>query len=118
MHTAAFAAADERRARIEDGLAELVERARLKADDAETSYGNVPRPRARRVEAAGSATRALLSGLLARGVALSPPTSAEAEARVAESLVWLAANTSIDALPRSTRRSRRRPTASGSPSPR
>ncbi len=99
VHTAAFAAADERRARIEDGLAELVERARLKGDDAETSYGNVLRALERGgVEAAGSATRALLAGLLARGVALSPPSGAEAEARVAESLVWLAANTSIDAL--------------------
>jgi hypothetical protein len=99
VHTAAFAAADEKRARIEDGLAELVERARLKGDDAETSYGNVLRALERGgVEAAGSATRALLAGLLARGVALSPPVGAEAEARVAESLVWLAANTSIDAL--------------------
>ena len=99
VHTAAFAAADEKRARIEDGLAELVERARLKGDDAETSYGNVLRALERGgVEAAGSATRALLAGLLARGVALSPPAGAEAEARVAESLVWLAANTSIDAL--------------------
>ncbi len=99
VHTAAFAAADEKRARIEDGLAELVERARLKSDDAETSYGNVLRALERGgVEAAGSATRALLAGLLARGVALSPPSGTEAEARVAESLVWLAANTSIDAL--------------------
>jgi hypothetical protein len=99
VHTAAFAAADDKRARIVDGLAELVERARLKADDAETSYGNVLRALERGgAEAAGSATRALLAGLLARGVALSPPTSTEAEARVAESLVWLATNTSIDAL--------------------
>lgn len=99
VHTAAFAAADEKRARIEDGLAELVERARLKGEDAETSYGNVLRALERGgAEAAGSATRALLAGLLARGVALSPPTGTEAEARVAESLVWLATNTSIDAL--------------------
>jgi hypothetical protein len=99
VHTAAFAAADEKRARIEDGLAELVERARLKGEDAETSYGNVLRALERGgAEAAGSATRALLAGLLARGVALSPPSGTEAEARVAESLVWLAANTSIDAL--------------------
>ncbi len=99
VHTAAFAAADEKRARIEDGLAELVERARLKGEDAETSYGNVLRALERGgAEAAGSATRALLAGLLARGVALSPPAGTEAEARVAESLVWLAANTSIDAL--------------------
>lgn len=99
VHTVAFAAADEKRTRIEDGLAELVERARLKPEDAETSYGNALRALERGgVEAAGSATRALLAALLARGVSLSPPTSAEAEARVAESLVWLAANTSIDAL--------------------
>lgn len=99
VHTVAFAAADERRARIEDGLAELVERARLKAEDAETSYGNVLRALERGgAESAGSATRALLAGLLARGVALSPPSGAEAEARVAESLVWLATHTSIDAL--------------------
>jgi hypothetical protein len=99
VHTAAFAAADEKRARIEDGLAELVERARLKGEDAETSYGNVLRALERGgAEAAGSATRALLAGLLARGVALSPPAGTEAEARVAESLVWLATNTSIDAL--------------------
>jgi hypothetical protein len=99
VHTVAFAAADERRARIEDGLAELVERARLKTEDAETSYGNVLRALERGgAESAGSATRALLAGLLARGVALSPPAGAEAEARVAESLVWLATHTSIDAL--------------------
>ncbi len=99
VHTVAFAAADEKRARIEDGLAELVERARLKTEDAETSYGNVLRALERGgAEAAGSATRALLAGLLARGVALSPPSGTEAEARVAESLVWLATHTSIDAL--------------------
>jgi hypothetical protein len=99
VHTVAFAAADERRARIEDGLAELVERAHLKTEDAETSYGNVLRALERGgAESAGSATRALLAGLLARGVALSPPAGTEAEARVAESLVWLATHTSIDAL--------------------
>ena len=99
VHTVAFAAADERRARIEDGLAELVERAHLKTEDAETSYGNALRALERGgAESAGSATRALLAGLLARGVALSPPAGTEAEARVAESLVWLATHTSIDAL--------------------
>jgi hypothetical protein len=99
VHTVAFAAADEKRARIEDGLRELVERAHLRGEDAETSYGNVLRALERGgAEAAGSATRAMLAGLLARGVALSPPSGAEAEARVAESLVWLATHTSIDAL--------------------
>lgn len=99
VHTAAFAAADERRPRLEDGLAEVQERYNLTSKDAETSYGNVVRALERgSAEAAGSATRALLAGLLARGVALSPPSGAEADLRVAESLIWLATHTSIDAL--------------------
>ncbi|MEO7331846.1 MAG: hypothetical protein ABI193_24940, partial [Minicystis sp.] len=99
VHTAAFAAADERRPRLEDGLAEVLERYSLTSKDAETSYGNVARALERgSAEAAGSATRALLAGLLARGVALSPPVGAEADLRVAESLIWLATHTSIDAL--------------------
>jgi hypothetical protein len=99
VHTVAFAAADERRASLADGLAELAERAGITAEDAETSFGNVLRALERgTAEAAGSATRALLSGLLARGVALSPPAGTDAEARVAEALLWLSTNTSIDAL--------------------
>jgi len=99
VHTIAFAAADERRASLADGLAELAERAGLKPEDAETSYGNALRALERGgAEAAGSATRALLAGLLARGVALSAPVGAGAETRVAEALLWLAANTSVDAL--------------------
>jgi len=100
VHTIAFAAADERRATLGDGLAEVAERAGLKPEDAETPSGNALRALERGgEEAAGSGARALLSALLARGVALSPPASAEAEARVAEALLWLAANTPIDALP-------------------
>jgi hypothetical protein len=99
VHTVAFAAADERRATLADGLGELAERAGLKREDAETPYGNALRALERGgAEAAGSATRALLAGLLARGVALSPPVGPGAEARVAEALLWLAANTSVDAL--------------------
>jgi len=99
VHTIAFAAADERRASLADGLAELAERAGLKPEDAETSYGNALRALERGgAEAAGSATRALLAALLARGVALSAPVGAGAETRVAEALLWLAANTSVDAL--------------------
>ena len=37
-------------------------------------------------------------GLVARGVALSPPDGEGAEARVGEALVWLAAHTPVDAL--------------------
>src|SRR5262245_39509750 len=99
VHTVAFAAADEKRPRIEDGLAEVAERAGITSADAETSSGNVLRALARgNAEAAGSATRVLLAALLARGVALSPPSGPDAEARVAEALIWLATHTSIDAL--------------------
>ncbi|WP_437693344.1 hypothetical protein [Sorangium sp. So ce176] len=99
MHTAAFAAADERRTTLEGGLAELVDRAGLSAADADTRFGNVIRALERgTTEGAGSATRVLLATLLARGVALSPPEGPEAEGRVAEALVWLATYTSVDAL--------------------
>ncbi|WP_437728662.1 hypothetical protein [Sorangium sp. So ce861] len=99
VHTAAFAAADERRTTLEGGLAELVDRAGLSAADAETRFGNVIRALERGTsEGAGSATRVLLATLLARGVALSPPEGPDAEGRVAEALVWLATYTSVDAL--------------------
>src|SRR5689334_8481934 len=74
VHTVAFAAADEKRPRIEDGLAEIAERAGITRADAETSFGNVLRALERSdAEAAGSDARLLLAALLARGVALSPP---------------------------------------------
>jgi hypothetical protein len=100
VHTAAFASADERRASLADGVGEAADRAGLTSADAETDYGNVLRALERGgADAAGSATRLLLSALLARGVALSPPPhDPEAEARVVESLVWLAANTTVDGL--------------------
>ncbi|MFT3764248.1 MAG: hypothetical protein QM820_01810 [Minicystis sp.] len=99
VHTVAFAAADERRQSVADGLAEVAERAGITTEDAETKFGNVLRALERgSAEAAGSATRALLAALLARGVALSPPQGEGAEARVAEALLWLSTNTSIDAL--------------------
>ncbi|KYF75003.1 hypothetical protein BE18_20925, partial [Sorangium cellulosum] len=61
VHTAAFAAADERRTTLEGGLAELVDRAGLSAADAETRFGNVIRALERGTsEGAGSATRVLL----------------------------------------------------------
>ena len=100
VHTVAFAAADERRSSLSDGLAELVDRAGLRPEEAETRYGNALTALERAAsEGAGSAPRLLLATLLARGVALSPPTGADAEGRVAEALVWLAAHTPIDALP-------------------
>jgi hypothetical protein len=99
VHTVAFTAADERRASLADGVAELAEREGISPEDADTRFGNVLRALERgSAEAAGGASRALLAGLLARGVALSPPSGAEAKTRVAESLLWLAANTSVDGL--------------------
>src|SRR4051812_30189240 len=78
VHAACFAAAEEHRENLADGLEELCERAALSRDDGETPYGNVFRALERgSSEALGSAARLLLSVLLARGVALSPPSGAE-----------------------------------------
>src|SRR4051812_41290942 len=75
VHTVAFAAADEKRPRLEDGLAEVAERIGITREEAETIYGNVLHAiEHSRADAPGSATHALLAGLLARGVALSPPS--------------------------------------------
>src|SRR5690349_22606686 len=74
VHTVAFAAADERRTSLGDGLAEVAERAGIKPDDAKTMYGNALRAlETAGTEASGSDARTLLGALLARGVALSPP---------------------------------------------
>ena len=99
VHTVAFAAADERRSALSDGLAEVADRAGIKREDAELPSGNVLRALERgSLSAAGSATRGLLAALLARGIALSPPQGEGAEARVAEALLWLSTSSSIDAL--------------------
>src|SRR5262245_1457064 len=80
VHTVAFAAADERRSTLSDGLTEAADRANIRIEDAETRFGNVLHALERGdAEAAGSAPRALLSALLARGVALSPPEGGDAE---------------------------------------
>jgi hypothetical protein len=98
-HTLAFAAFDEQKTALDAGLAEAAERAGVSYEDAETRFGNALRALEKAGgDAAGSATRALLGGLVARGVALSPPEGEAAEARVAEALVWLAAHTPVDAL--------------------
>ena len=101
-HTVCFAMADERRADLGAGLAEAG------AGGGSAPYPAYPRSatggraRARgsgvHSGSPGGATRLLLSTLLARGVALSPPEGTEAEERVAESLLWLATHTAADAL--------------------
>jgi hypothetical protein len=99
VHTLAFAAADERRAGLDQGLEEAASRAGITRDDSETSFGNVLRSLERAgSEGAGAASRVLLAALLGRGVALSPPKGNEAEERVADSLLWIGAHTPIDAL--------------------
>lgn len=100
VHTVAFAAADERRTSLGRSALDAAERLGLERQDAETSFGNVLAA----LEAAdaaglGQAGRALLSACVARGVALSPPESGEAEERVAEELLWLSAHTPADAFP-------------------
>jgi hypothetical protein len=100
VHTIAFAAADERRTQLSDGLAEAAERMGISARDADTTAGNVLVALERSdVEGAASSGAVLLGALLARGVALSPPEGAAAEARVLETLVWIATHTPVDALP-------------------
>lgn len=100
VHAVAFAAADERRTSLADGVGEAAEHLGISADEAETSYGNVVRVLEGAVGVEiGSASRMLLSAALARGVALSAPEDADAVDRIAELLLWLAAHTAADAFP-------------------
>jgi hypothetical protein len=99
VHTIAFAAADEHRTTFSDGLEEAASRAGISREDAETSFGNVLRALEKAAgEGAGPAARVLLATLLARGVALSPPRGPEAEERVVEAMLWIAAHTPLDPL--------------------
>lgn len=99
VHAVAFTCADERKISLPDGVQDAAAQLSLSIKDADTSYGNVIgalEPGSSQQARPG--TRALLSALLARGVALSLPDGVEAERRVVEALVWVAAHTSIDAL--------------------
>ena len=98
VHSLAFGAFDERRPVLSDGLGEAMDRLNLSSGDMETRAGHVGGA----LEAGPAAKpegRALLGALLARGVALSPPSGLEAETRVAEALAWLGAHAGADALP-------------------
>lgn len=98
VHLLAFTAYDERRASLAGGVLEAAERLGLSAEDTETELGNVLRALERgHVQGASPSTRALLSGLLARGVALSPPAEG-GETKVVEALLWLGVQTSVDAV--------------------
>lgn len=98
VHTLAFAAFDERRPVLSDGLGEAMDRTGLASADLDTKAGHVGGA-LEAGPAAKPASRTLLGALLAKGVALSPPQNAEAEARVAEALAWLGAHSGADALP-------------------
>lgn len=97
VHAAAFTAASERRVTLDEGLDELAQRLEVGEDDARTSFGDVLRA-LRRDHAATGPERALLGALLARGVALDPPSEG-GEDRVAEALLWIAGSTPIDPWP-------------------
>lgn len=99
VHAVAFACADERRSSLPDGARDAAARLGLSTEDAETPFGNVLTTLERSpTEPAGPATRALLSALVARGIALAPPDGAEAERRVVEAIAWISAHTPIDPL--------------------
>ena len=98
VHTLAFAAFDEKRPVLSDGLGEAMDRLGLTPAAMDTRAGHLGGA----LEAGPAARpegRALLGALLARGVALSPPEGLSADLHVAEALVWLAAYAGADALP-------------------
>lgn len=97
VHAAAFSAASERRAALDEGLDELSQRFGLGDDDAQTSFGDVRRA-LRRDHAATGPERTMLGALLARGVALEPPAEG-GEDRVADALLWIASTTPVDPWP-------------------
>jgi hypothetical protein len=97
VRTAALSAADERRRRLSDGLAELMREASLGFEDGEVAGINVLRA----LEASrglSARTRGVLARLLGRGLARRPPVGDAEHARTAEALAWIAAETGIDAL--------------------
>jgi hypothetical protein len=98
VHAVAFAAADEKRSLLSEGLTEAADRAGVTAKDAETPFGNALRALEKSDREGPGEAAVLLAALVAHGVALAPPDGAEAEARVAESLVWISMGTPIDAL--------------------
>ena len=95
VRSAAWSAADEMRVRLSDGLAELVEDEQLGPDDGKVGQVDVLALLANddRVSTSG---RAVLSELLARGVALAPPGSIEDGRRLARRLSWLSARSYFD----------------------
>ncbi len=97
VHAAAFSAASERRPALDEGLDELSQRFGIAPGDGQTSFGDVLRA-LRRDHAATGPERALLGALLARGVALEPPSEG-GEERVADALLWIAATTPVDPWP-------------------
>lgn len=98
--TLLLSAADERRTRFSDGVAELTSSLSIAPNDADTPVGNVLAAlRESDSDALTPESAVLLSALLARGIALSPPDSLATEARVVDALAWLAAHTPVDAFP-------------------
>jgi len=97
VHTLAVSAFDERRATLDEGVEDAASRLGVDEVGAETSFGNVLRALGKGARVSGP-ERVLLGALIARGVALVPPVSPEAERRVAETLAWTSAHTVADPL--------------------
>ncbi|MBW2453922.1 MAG: hypothetical protein JRI68_05410 [Deltaproteobacteria bacterium] len=99
VRTAALTAADEQRSRFVDGLDELMGEAELASEDGVVGTFNVVEA-LKRAEPPVLQGRELLAELLARGVALEPPTDAAQAEQQAGALCWLSAHTFLDALPK------------------
>ena len=97
VRTVTLSAADERRLRFGDGLAELLGEAELAEEDGDVAGFNVIKALGR-VEPPIARGRETVAALLARALLSNPPTSEQEATRMADNLCWLAANTYVDAL--------------------
>lgn len=97
VRTVALSAADEQRARLGDGLDELLADSELGEGDGVVGQIDVVKALAR-VEPPVLAGRVAVALLLARGIALEPPDDEASARRLAEQLTWLTCQTWIDAL--------------------
>ena len=98
VHLVASSAAADRKPSFDDVDA-AAKRLGIERGDAETSFGNVLRALEKNAnEGTGAAGPTLLSALYAHAISLDFPKGPESETRVVTAMLWLGANTSIDAL--------------------
>ncbi len=97
VRTVALSAADEQRARLGDGLDELLADNGIGEGDGVVGSIDVVKALAR-AEPPVLAGRMAVALLLARGIALEPPDDEAAATRLAEQLTWLSCHSWVDAL--------------------